>query len=236
MRPSQGSAHVQGRAGHSHLAASPDRIAASDSTPLLAEEDTKEDHHHHVHLQPSSHSLSAKQLNGASSRSSLSSDFGQFLDRYFCISARSSTIATEVRGGVVTFATMAYILAVNSEILSNARTPALPGMDYDGVVLATAVSAAVGSGLVGVWGNLPFGLAAGMGLNSYFTYAVVIQLNQPFQVALTASFVHGVLFLLLSLMGTCNLMSAALLRASAPARRPVSLCSSSHSLPTLSPC
>ena len=79
-------------------------------------------------------------------------------------------------------------------------------MQYDGIVFATAISAAVGSAMVGLWGNLPFGLAAGMGLNSYFTYAVVIQLKLSFQVALTASFLHGVLFTLLSLAGACNLI------------------------------
>jgi AGZA family xanthine/uracil permease-like MFS transporter len=79
-------------------------------------------------------------------------------------------------------------------------------MNYDGVVFATAISAAVGSAMVGLWGNLPFGLAAGMGLNSYFTYAVVIQLKVSFRVALTASFIHGLLFTLLSLAGACNLI------------------------------
>ena len=74
------------------------------------------------------------------------------------------------------------------------------------MVFATAISAAIGSGMVGLWGNLPFGLAAGMGLNAYFTYAVVISLNLSYRIALTASFVHGVLFTLLSLCGICNLL------------------------------
>ena len=229
MRPSKEPPHAHGAAGSNHTAApfaatghrsSPAPPApsasnnghpsdASDSTPLLAGEDSKDHHHSHAHLHPlhdTKRDAPSSSSSSSSSSFSSSSDLASFLDRYFCISARSSTIATEVRAGVVTFATMAYILIVNAEILSNAKTPSLPGMDYDGIVLATAISAAVGSGMVGVWGNLPFGLAAGMGLNSYFTYAVVIQLNQPYQVALTASFIHGLLFALLSMLGACNLI------------------------------
>ena len=87
------------------------------------------------------------------------------LDDYFHITARGSTITTELRSGVVSFATMAYILIVNAQILSRAHTEA-DGDDYmtfDSIVTATAITAALGSAFCGLVGNLPFGLAAGMG-------------------------------------------------------------------------
>ena len=87
------------------------------------------------------------------------------LDRYFHITARGSSITTEVRSGVVSFATMAYILIVNAQILSRAHTAADVDdhMPFDSIVTATAITAAFGSAFCGIVGNLPFGLAAGMG-------------------------------------------------------------------------
>ena len=87
------------------------------------------------------------------------------LDSYFHITARGSSISTELRSGVVSFATMAYILIVNAQILSRAHTAADENdhMPFDAIVTATAITAALGSLFCGLVGNLPFGLAAGMG-------------------------------------------------------------------------
>lgn len=87
------------------------------------------------------------------------------IDRYFHITERGSTISTEVRSGVVSFATMCYILIVNSIILSAAHTASDPSdhMPFESIVTATAITAALGSAFCGIVGNLPFGLAAGMG-------------------------------------------------------------------------
>jgi AGZA family xanthine/uracil permease-like MFS transporter len=89
------------------------------------------------------------------------------IERYFRIHERGSTLGTELRAGLVTFLTMAYILLVNPQVLSEAGLPA------SDVVAATALGAAVGSFVMGVYANFPFALAPGMGLNAYFTYGVV---------------------------------------------------------------
>ena len=104
----------------------------------------------------------------------------QRVDRYFAISARGSSVGTEVRSGVVSFATMAYILIVNAQILSKACTSGGGGgggdgvgecMEFDSIVTATAITAAFGSAFCGIVGNLPFGLAAGMGSAKRSSYA-----------------------------------------------------------------
>lgn len=117
------------------------------------------------------------------------------LDRIFQLQARGTTVVTELRAGAVTFLTMAYILFVNPHILAES------GMPRDDVVLATALSAAVAGLVMGLWANLPFGLAPGMGLNAYFTYGVVRALGVDWRVALAAVFVEGILFLILSVTG-----------------------------------
>jgi adenine/guanine/hypoxanthine permease len=120
------------------------------------------------------------------------------LDRYFRITERGSTVGTEVRAGITTFLAMAYILFVNPDILSNA-------IDVEGVfpqlLTVTALAAAFGTLLMALWANLPFALAPGMGLNAYFTFTVVIGLGIPWQTALGAVFVSGILFLIISLTG-----------------------------------
>ncbi|MDO4280307.1 MAG: NCS2 family permease [Peptococcaceae bacterium] len=94
--------------------------------------------------------------------------------------------------GLTTFLTMAYIIAVNPSILSEA------GMDAGAIVSATCLSAAIGCFLMGFLANLPFGLASGMGLNAFFTYSVVLAYDIPWQIALTAVFCEGVVFILLT--------------------------------------
>ena len=125
------------------------------------------------------------------------------LERWFDLSARGTTVATEVRSGVVTFLTMAYILFVNPQILSQAGMPAAD------VAMATALAAAVATLVMGLAANYPFALAPGMGLNAYFTFGVVGALGVPWQVALAAVLVEGALFLLLAVTGA----RTALLRA-----------------------
>jgi AGZA family xanthine/uracil permease-like MFS transporter len=111
------------------------------------------------------------------------------------LSARGTTVATELRAGLVTFLTMAYILFVNPSILAQS------GMPADDVVLATALASAFACLVMGLWANYPFALAPGMGLNAYFTFGVVHGLGVSWQVALAAVFVEGILFLVLSLTG-----------------------------------
>lgn len=117
------------------------------------------------------------------------------LEQFFQIRERGSTIGTEVRAGVATFLTMAYILFVNPQVLSQA------GMPADDVTAATALSSALATLAMGLYANYPFALAPGMGLNAYFTYGVVLGLGVPYSVALGAVFVEGILFMLLAVGG-----------------------------------
>jgi len=118
-----------------------------------------------------------------------------WLDQYFGVTAKGSTMRTEFLAGFATFLTMAYIIVVNPAILSTA------GLDFGAVFVATIVAAMVGSAIMGFWANWPVALAPGMGLNAFFTYGVVLGLKQPWEVALGAVFISGVLFLILSLTG-----------------------------------
>lgn len=104
------------------------------------------------------------------------------------------SVGSEVLAGLTTFATMAYILFLNPVILGDA------GMDRGAVLIATALAAGIGSILMGLIANLPFALAPGMGMNAYFTYTVVKQMGIPWQTALAAVFLDGVIFLILSLL------------------------------------
>jgi len=118
-----------------------------------------------------------------------------WLDQYFGITAKGSTVKTEILAGVATFLTMAYIIVVNPSILS------IGGMDFGAVFVATIVAAVVGTSIMGLWAKWPVALAPGMGLNAFFTFGVVLGMKQPWEVALGAVFVSGVLFLVLSLTG-----------------------------------
>ncbi|MBS4840614.1 MULTISPECIES: NCS2 family permease [Clostridium] len=101
----------------------------------------------------------------------------------------------EIIAGITTFLTMAYIIAVNPNILGTEGI----GMDKGALVTATCLAAAFASILMGVYANLPFVLASGMGLNAYFAYSVVLGKGISWEVALTAVFVEGIIFILLSL-------------------------------------
>jgi AGZA family xanthine/uracil permease-like MFS transporter len=117
------------------------------------------------------------------------------IKRYFDLEGKRTNVRTELLAGLATFLTMAYIIVVNPEILSRAK------MDFGAVFVATVVAAAIGTLIMGLWANWPVALAPGMGLNAYFTYSVVLGLNQTWEVALGAVFLGGVLVLILSLTG-----------------------------------
>jgi AGZA family xanthine/uracil permease-like MFS transporter len=115
------------------------------------------------------------------------------MDRFFRIIAQGSTVRTELTAGVTTFLTMAYIMFVNPLILADA------GMDKGAVFVATCLASAFATLIMALYANYPIALAPGMGINAYFTYGVVIGLHQPWQVALGAVFLSGILFLIVSL-------------------------------------
>ncbi len=122
------------------------------------------------------------------------------LTKFFDLETRGTTAGREARSGLVTFLTMGYILVVNPQILAAA------GMPAQDVLTATAVASAVACLIMGLWANLPFALAPGMGLNAYFAFTVVGTLGIPWQQALAAVFVEGLLFLGLSLSGARSAM------------------------------
>ena len=115
------------------------------------------------------------------------------LDKIFHLKENHTDVKTEVIAGITTFMTMAYILAVNPNILSAS------GMDRGSVFTATALSAFIATCLMALLSNYPFVLAPGMGLNAYFTYTVVLGMGYTWQQALAAVFAEGIIFILLSL-------------------------------------
>ena len=115
------------------------------------------------------------------------------MEKFFKIQEHGSTVERELTAGLTTFMTMAYILAVNPSILSAS------GMDAGAIFTATALASAFASFLMGFLANLPFVLSAGMGLNAYFAYTVVLGMGYSWQMALTAVFVEGLIFIILSL-------------------------------------
>ena len=116
------------------------------------------------------------------------------MDNFFKLSERGTDVKTEVMAGVTTFMTMAYILAVNPIILGAA------GMDTGAIFTATAFASAFATFLMALLANMPFVLSAGMGLNAYFAYTVVIGMGYTWQQALAAIFVEGVIFIFLSMV------------------------------------
>lgn len=114
------------------------------------------------------------------------------LERLFGLSKRNTNVRTEVIAGITTFMTMAYILFVNPNMLS------IGGMDHNAVLLATAIGAGCVTIAMGLIVNYPIALAPGMGLNAFFTFSVVLGFGVPWQVALGAVFISGVVFILLT--------------------------------------
>lgn len=115
------------------------------------------------------------------------------LNKIFKLKENKTNIRTEIIAGITTFMTMAYILAVNPSILADA------GMDPTAVLLATCLASFIGTACMALFANLPFALSAGMGLNAFMAYTVVQGFGYPWQVALLAVFIEGIIFILLSL-------------------------------------
>ena len=115
------------------------------------------------------------------------------LEKIFKLKQHNTTVKTEVIAGITTFMTMAYILAVNPSILSDA------GMDPTAVLLATAIASFVGTACMALMANMPFVLSAGMGLNAYLAYTVVLGMGYSWKIALLAVFAEGLIFIALSL-------------------------------------
>ena len=123
-------------------------------------------------------------------------------DEYFGYTEKGGTFDGEIRAGFTTFLTMAYILLVNPAMLTVAigdGTEAGDAAAFADILFATAVAAFIGCTVMGLWANLPFALAPGMGLNAYFTFGVVIGMGIAWEVALFAVFVEGILFMIMSL-------------------------------------
>ena len=115
------------------------------------------------------------------------------LERLFKLSENKTTFRTEVLAGVTTFLTMCYIIIVNPMILSET------GMDHGAVFVATCLAAAIGCLVMGIIANYPIALAPGMGLNAYFTYSVCMGMGVPWQTALAAVFMSGLIFIAISM-------------------------------------
>lgn len=115
------------------------------------------------------------------------------LEKLFKLKENKTNAKTEIMAGITTFMTMAYILAVNPSILGDA------GMNSTAVLLATCIASFIGTACMALMANMPFALSAGMGLNAYFAYTVVLGMGYSWQIALLAVFVEGIIFIILSL-------------------------------------
>lgn len=115
------------------------------------------------------------------------------MEKFFKLQERNTSVKTEIGAGITTFMTMAYILAVNPSILGAA------GMNPTAVLIATALASFIGTYCMALLANLPFALSAGMGLNAYLAYTVVLGMGISWQVALFAVFCEGLIFILLTL-------------------------------------
>lgn len=117
------------------------------------------------------------------------------LKKLFGFDSKTMTVKKEVMGGITSFLTMAYILAVNPSILADA------GMDQGAVFTATVVASVVATLVMALYAKLPFALAPGMGLNAFFAYTIVLTMGYTWQFALTAVLIEGIIFILLTLTG-----------------------------------
>ena len=132
-----------------------------------------------------------------------------WLEKQFGLSAAGVTWQSEVRAGATTFLTMAYILIVNPKMMSGADITFMEydtGLPFGDALFATAVASCVACLIMGLWANLPFALAPGMGLNAYFLYTVVFGMGVAWEVALGAVFIEGLLFMALSAGGVRTAM------------------------------
>ncbi len=123
-----------------------------------------------------------------------------FLDKYFKLTENKTSVRKELIAGVITFLTMSYILTVNPNILADA------GMDRHALFTTTALATIFATMLMGIMAKLPIAQAPGMGLNSFFAYSVVISMGYSWQFALTAVFLEGIIFILLTLFNVRELI------------------------------
>jgi AGZA family xanthine/uracil permease-like MFS transporter len=117
------------------------------------------------------------------------------IEQFFKLKERGTTIRQEVLGGITTFLTMAYIIFLHPNMLAET------GMDKNALITITCLASFIGTVIVGIWANVPFALAPGLGLNSFFTYSVVINMGVDWQTALGVVFISGILFLILTFSG-----------------------------------
>lgn len=117
------------------------------------------------------------------------------LDRIFRLKERHTTIRREIIGGITTFLTMAYIIFLHPNMLAET------GMDKNALITITCIGSFIGTVIVGLWANVPFALAPGLGLNSFFTYSLVIGMGVEWKTALGVVFISGILFLILTFSG-----------------------------------
>lgn len=122
------------------------------------------------------------------------------LDQFFKLKENKTSVKTEILAGITTFMTMAYILAVNPDILS------ATGMDKNALFTATALSAFIATMVMALVARLPFALAPGMGLNAFFAFTVVLGMGYSWEFALTAVFLEGIIFLILTLFNIRELI------------------------------
>ncbi|QEY23396.1 NCS2 family permease [Neisseria animalis] len=134
----------------------------------------------------------------------MNTSHSSLFDRLFRLSENGTNVRTELMAGLTTFLTMCYIIIVNPLILGEA------GMDMGAVFVATCIAAAIGCFVMGFVGNYPIALAPGMGLNAYFTFAVVKGMGVPWQVALGAVFMSGIIFIVFSLFKVREMLVNAL--------------------------
>jgi len=125
------------------------------------------------------------------------------MEKLFKLQEKGTTVQREIIAGLTTFLTMAYILAVNPGILSGKfaipNAEGLVNMPWGGIFTATALAAAIATIVMAFTANLPVALAPGMGLNAFFVYTVILHMGYTWQIALTAVFLEGILFMVLSL-------------------------------------
>lgn len=126
------------------------------------------------------------------------------LQKLFGFDPAHHKVRTEIYAGITTFLTMAYILAVNPSVFS-ALEP--EGMPTSAVFTATVLAAAIGSLAMALYAKKPFGLAPGMGVNAFFVFTVCLGMGYSWQFALTAVFIEGILFIILSLFKVRELIA-----------------------------
>lgn len=127
-----------------------------------------------------------------------------FLERFFQLGENGTDVRTEILAGFTTFVTMAYIILVNPIILKDA------GLDQGAVFMATALAAAISTLFMGLYANYPFALAPGMGLNAFFAYVMVGKMGIPWQTALGAVFLSGIIAVIVTLTGLRELLIKAI--------------------------